>query len=209
MNLIGRTGQREVHRPRSPRTVVRFPVLMEAMTSTAALFRLLDKTPTLLLDEVDTVFSPRPGDKTEEMRGSSTAGTERASELPCGDPSSDRVRAYEPFGPKVMAGLRELPPTLAHRCFPSTCVGPCEEIGKDFDVDIAEVEATAEGLKQRCEAWAEYAEDDMRDPLRKPGSCPDLTSFASAGSAAAADRRPGGWQLDRRAAWPSSPSGPT
>ncbi len=156
--------------------LVRFPVLMEAMTSTAALFRLLDKTPTLLLDEVDTVFSPRPGDKTEEMRGILNSGYRKGKRIyRVANPSSDRVRAYEPFGPKVMAGLRELPPTLAHRCFSIHLRRALpEEIGEDFDVDIAEVEATAEGLKQRCEAWAEYAEDDMRDPLRKPAKLPEL-----------------------------------
>jgi hypothetical protein len=156
--------------------VVRMPVLMEAMTSTAALFRLLDKTPTLLLDEVDTVFSPRPGDKTEEMRGILNSGYRKGKRIyRVANPASDRVRAYQPFGPKVMAGLRELPPTLAHRCFSIHLRRALpEEIGEDFDVDVDEIVATGETLKQRCEAWAEYAEDAMRDPLRKPSKLPEL-----------------------------------
>lgn len=158
--------------------IVRMPISMEATTSVAALFRILDKMPTLLLDEVDTVFSPRPGDKTEDMRGILNSGYRKGKLIfRVANPSSDKVRAYKPFSPKVMAGLRELPPTLAHRCFSIHLRRALpEEISEDFDVDVDEVVTTAESLRQRCEAWAEDegVEADMRDPIRKPAKLPEL-----------------------------------
>jgi hypothetical protein len=87
--------------------------------SPAALFRLLDmERRTLLLDEVDAIFSPK-SDR-EELRGLLNAGYRRGSSAWRVDVSGKSLtpRAYDAFGCKVLAGIGGLPDTIADRAIP-------------------------------------------------------------------------------------------
>ena len=84
--------------------------------SVSALFRLAaQEQPTLLIDEVDGIFYEKGGDK-EELRSLLCGGYIRgASAIRVGGNNRDEVQHFETFCPKVLAGLREIPDTLASR----------------------------------------------------------------------------------------------
>jgi hypothetical protein len=85
----------------------------------AALFRAVGDTehrPTILFDEVDTVFGPRAKDN-EEIRGFLNAGHRRSgTALRCvGMGTQQRVVEFPSFAAVALAGLHDLPGTIASR----------------------------------------------------------------------------------------------
>jgi Protein of unknown function (DUF3631) len=94
--------------------LVREP-LQSANISDAALFRVVDdRHPTVLLDEVDAVFAAR---EREELRGLLCAGYRRgAPAMRMGGSSMTTLQTFDAFAPKLLAGIGELPDTLADRC---------------------------------------------------------------------------------------------
>jgi hypothetical protein len=85
--------------------------------SPAALFRSvsdLDRRPTILFDEIDTIFGPRAKDN-EEIRGFLNAGHRRSGvAYRCvGLGTSQKVAAFPAFA--AVAGLDDLPATIASR----------------------------------------------------------------------------------------------
>jgi hypothetical protein len=86
-------------------------------TSTAAMFRLVQSVcPTLLFDEADTYFGPRAKDH-EELRGLINAGHRRGQKAwRCvGDPKKMEVQEFPAFCPVALAGIGDLPDTIADR----------------------------------------------------------------------------------------------
>jgi len=90
--------------------------LPTANISDAALFRAINElTPTLLLDEVDSIFGPKARDR-EDLRGMLNAGYRRgAVARRMGGPKMTTLEAFPVFCPKVFAGIGELPDTLNDR----------------------------------------------------------------------------------------------
>ncbi|MFF6640339.1 DUF3631 domain-containing protein [Streptomyces althioticus] len=87
--------------------------------SANALFRLVESTPglpTLLFDEIDTVFGPKAGGN-EEVRGFLNSGYRRgAKSLRCvGDGSNQNAGFFPSFCAVAMAGLGSLPDTILTR----------------------------------------------------------------------------------------------
>ncbi|MDQ1046812.1 DUF3631 domain-containing protein [Streptomyces sp. V4I2] len=87
--------------------------------SANALFRLVsadEGTPTLLFDEIDTVFGPKAGGN-EEVRGFLNSGYRRgAKSLRCvGDGSDQKAGFFPSFCAVAMAGLGSLPTTILTR----------------------------------------------------------------------------------------------
>jgi hypothetical protein len=99
-------------------SLVRHP--MHAINCTpAALFRSvadLDRRPTILFDEIDTIFGPRAKDN-EEIRGFLNAGHRRSGvAYRCvGLGTSQKVAAFPAFAAVAVAGLDDLPATIASR----------------------------------------------------------------------------------------------
>jgi 5S rRNA maturation endonuclease (ribonuclease M5) len=95
--------------------------LEAANISDAALFRALgaeDELPaTVLFDEVDAVFKAK---EKEELRGLLNAGYRRgAKAYRCvGEGAKQTVTPFPVFGPKALAGIGELPDTIADRSIP-------------------------------------------------------------------------------------------
>jgi hypothetical protein len=84
-----------------------------------ALFRLVDAAegrPTLLFDEIDTVFGPKAGDN-EPVRGFLNSGYRRiGTMLRCvGDGANQSVQRFSSFCAVAMAGLGSLPDTILTR----------------------------------------------------------------------------------------------
>lgn len=99
-------------------SLVRHP--MHAINATpAALFRSvadLDRRPTILFDEIDTIFGPKAKDN-EEVRGFLNAGHRRSGvAYRCaGLGTNQRVAAFPAFAAVAVAGLDDLPGTIASR----------------------------------------------------------------------------------------------
>lgn len=99
-------------------TLVPHP-MVAVNASAAALFRAvsgLEGRPTILFDEIDTVFGPKAGDN-EELRGFLNAGHRRSGvTYRCvGDGSSQSVQAFPSYCAVAMAGLGSLPDTILTR----------------------------------------------------------------------------------------------
>lgn len=96
------------------------PYPMMAVNSTpAALFRAvsdLERRPTILFDEIDSVFGPKAKEH-EELRGLLNAGHRRSgSAYRCvGEGTRQRVVKFPAYAALAMAGLGDLPATLMSR----------------------------------------------------------------------------------------------
>jgi len=145
--------------------------------SGAALFRLIEeRSPTVLLDEVDGVFGKRSSDAAEDHRKLLNSGYRKGKQaIRCGGRNMTELQYFNVFCPKALAGLNELPGTLAHRAIPIAMKPPRpDDTYQDFDPE--EVEQEAAMLREHLQAWADQAEADLLDPARKPVKLPELDS---------------------------------
>ena len=87
--------------------------------SQAVLFRKIERdAPTLLLDEVDAIFSASGDDNKEALRALLNAGFERGATVPrCVGPNHT-LTEFRVFCPKALAGIGKLPDTVADRSIP-------------------------------------------------------------------------------------------
>ncbi len=134
------------------------------LPSEAVIYRHVhNTTPTLLLDEIDTIFNPRSADRYEGLRALLNAGHRRGSTVPRCVGSSNKIVEFNTFCPKVLAGIGTLPDTVADRSLPIRLERrkPDEEV-KRFIHREAEPIATA--LRERIEQWAT---DDRLETLRE------------------------------------------
>jgi hypothetical protein len=141
----------------------------------SSLFRLVEaRRPTLLIDEVDGIFSKKNNDGAEDIRmvlNSGYRANKRAIRM--GGPQRDQIMMFDPYCPKALAGIRELPSTLAHRSIPIAMKPPRPD-EPHLDFDIEEVEEEAQMIRARLEVWAGSAQDVLRDPARKPVKLAEL-----------------------------------
>jgi hypothetical protein len=96
--------------------LVRSP-LPAVNATVAALFRSIGdgQPPTVILDEVDTIFGPKAPDGSEDLRGLINAGHRRGKPmLRCVGPSHE-VRAFATFAPMILAGIGAVPDTIEDR----------------------------------------------------------------------------------------------
>jgi hypothetical protein len=134
--------------------LVRQP-LPTANISDAALFRAIGElTPTLLLDEIDAVFSPKARDR-EDLRGMLNAGYRRgAVARRCGGPKMTTLESFPVFAPKAFAGIGDLPDTIADRSIRIRL----ERRTREETIERfrrREAEPVASALRERLEAWCE------------------------------------------------------
>lgn len=91
--------------------------LMTANVSPAALYRIVDsRKPTMLLDEIDVVFPKGRGSDPakEDLRGLLNAGY-RKSAVVFRSNRKGEIEEFSPFCPKALAGIGDLPDTVADR----------------------------------------------------------------------------------------------
>jgi hypothetical protein len=141
----------------------------------AALFRLVEaRRPTLLVDEVDGIFGKKNSDSTEDIRKILNSGYRAGKKVfRCGGRNNTELQEFDPYCPKALAGLNEIPGTLAHRSIPIAMKPPLPtEQYEDFDVEMVEEETAS--LRARFEAWAESAEEALRNPELRPAKLPAL-----------------------------------
>ena len=84
--------------------------------SAAVLYRTINEfRPTLLIDEVDTIFNQA---NYEELRAVLNAGFQRGNTIPRWNAEKHTIDMFDPFCPKVLAGIGELPDTVQDRSIP-------------------------------------------------------------------------------------------
>jgi hypothetical protein len=152
--------------------VVREPLLV-ADISPAGLYRSVERyQPTVLHDEVDTVFKAKSGDDAE-VRRLLNAGYRRTGKVVriVGEGSKMREQTFKVFAPTVLAGIGKLPHTLETR----SIVVRMKPRTKGEHVDRMrdrKVRPVGNKLRERWKAWAEReipgladAEPDLPDEL--------------------------------------------
>ncbi|MFG2750073.1 DUF3631 domain-containing protein [Streptomyces xanthophaeus] len=138
-------------------TLAPYP-MVAVNASASALFRAvsgMEARPTILFDEIDTVFGPKAGEN-EQLRGFLNAGHRRSGVMyRCvGDGSNQQVQEFPSFCAVAVAGLGSLPDTILTR---SVIVrmrrrAPNEHV-EPFRQRFHEKEGHA--LRDRLAAWAD------------------------------------------------------
>ncbi|WFB11829.1 DUF3631 domain-containing protein [Streptomyces sp. LX-29] len=89
--------------------------MMTVNTSPAVIFRVIGKNPpTLLVDEADTIFGPKTGDK-EDLRGLLNAGHQRNRPAWRISGPEHKPTPYPTFAMAAIAGIGDLPDTIMDR----------------------------------------------------------------------------------------------
>jgi hypothetical protein len=93
-----------------------------AGASEAVLFRKVDRDkPTLLYDEIDTVFGSNRNNGMENIRRFFNVGFERGTKIPrcVGEGAKQDIQEFDPFCAKALSGIgKVLPDTVTDRCLP-------------------------------------------------------------------------------------------
>jgi Protein of unknown function (DUF3631). len=128
-----------------------------AGVSLAALFRKVELIkPTLLWDEVDTLFAYSKHDDTKDIQGFLNAGFERGAKFSrcVGQNANLNVQDFEPFCPKALSGIgKVLPDTTADRCIPIELRRQSRE-EKVERFRKREAEALVATIRAELEAWS-------------------------------------------------------
>jgi hypothetical protein len=132
---------------------------MTVTPSEAVIYRTIDAVmPTLLLDEVDAIFSPKTADRYEGLRAILNAGHRRGAKVPrCVGPSLEVV-SFEVYCAKILAGIGTLPDTITDRSIPIRLQRKtrAEKVER---FRLREVKVITEPIRNAIAAWAaEHAE---------------------------------------------------
>ena len=117
---------------------------------------------TLLFDEVDTVFGRNVSDAQEGIRAVLNCGFQRGATVPRCIDHGKEIEEFHVFGPKLLAGIGTLPPTVRDRSF-------VIEMRRKKRTETAarfrrrDAETLAAPLRERLGRWAESAVDGLRD----------------------------------------------
>jgi hypothetical protein len=137
--------------------LVREP-LPTANISDAALFRVAaEKSPTMLMDEVDAVFKSR---EREELRGLLNAGYRRGAVVHrMGGRTNTELQTFAVYCPKAFAGIGDcLPDTITDRAIPIRLKRRTrEEVVERFR--LREVSPSGYTLRDRLADWLEQQHD--------------------------------------------------
>jgi hypothetical protein len=142
--------------------------LLAASITEAAIFQTIaSKRPTLLIDEVDALFTSR-SERAELIRGVLNAGNRRGS-LAIRDSRNGEPIEFETFCPKVLAGIDtgKLPDTIRDR----SIVIPLERKKREEQVErlrVRDIESQVEELRKRLEEWAAYHVEQLEQVRPEP-----------------------------------------
>jgi hypothetical protein len=151
--------------------------LLSGRISTAALVRVVDADrPTLLIDESDAAFKGET-DYAEALRGVLNTGFRRSGSytMCVGQGANQTPRRFSTFGPKVIAGIGELPDTVADRSIRI-------ELRRRTKAELVEkfrqrdVESVAKPLCDELSTWANHAIPSLA--AARPQQPPELNDRA-------------------------------
>jgi hypothetical protein len=122
--------------------------------SEAVLFRKIHRdSPTILLDEIDTVFSDKTDPNKEGVRAVLNAGFERGATVPRCHGQSHELKEFSVFCPKAFAGIGNIPETVASRSIkiPMVRRRKEQEVAKFRKRDV---EQAALPIRRALQAWS-------------------------------------------------------
>ena len=122
--------------------------------TSAALFRMMEKMPTLLLDEVEALGSNKLSESAQSVLAVLNAGHRKGATIPrCEGPNHD-VRHFPVYGPKAFAVIGRLPDTLADRCIHVTMQrkAPSQAVDRFLQ---GRAGTDAEPIRESLTGWAE------------------------------------------------------
>jgi hypothetical protein len=131
--------------------------------SEAVLYRKIHLSrPTLLLDEVDTIFNPKNGDRYEGHRAVLNAGHRAGQRVPRCVGQTGKMEEFRVYSPKMLAGIGTLPDTIADRSVPIRLARkkPEDEVHRFF---VREARPVAEAMVEKMVAWTEKNRDKLAD----------------------------------------------
>ena len=136
------------------------------LPSEAVLYREIDnRQPTLLLDEIDTIFSPKTADKYEPIRALLNAGNRRGATIPRCIGTTGNVH-FSTFCAKAIAGIGVLPDTVASRSIPIRLQRKRkEQVVEHFLLRI--VKGEADPLVERIVAFRDQHLEDIEGKFPK------------------------------------------
>jgi hypothetical protein len=152
--------------------LVRNPIQAGSIT-TSSLFRLIESVrPTMLVDEVDTVWS---GSRNEELRGMLNVGYRRGAKVY--RTQGTDVQEFSPFAPKALIGIDNamLPDTIRDRCIPIKMRRANDDERKTVQPFYHyEIEDEVADLADQLHEWAYEHGTMVRDyrPTEIPGLSP-------------------------------------
>lgn len=131
--------------------------------------------PTLLLDEIDAVFS-QPSESSEALRSVLNAGFRRGASVKTmiQEGNQWQVRDFNVFSPKVLVGLGTLPDTIEGRCIPIRM----KQKRADEHVEVfrlRRVERETVPIRAEIQIWA----DEIRPALEANEPEPDMPEALS------------------------------
>ena len=178
------------------------------LPSEAVVFRKVDSDmPTLLLDEVDSIYGPKAREH-EGLRALLNAGHRKGVTVPrcAGTPADMRLVEFKTFCAKALAGIGELPDTVADRSIPIRMArrAPGERVSK-----FRHKKARGPGhtIRRHLEAWASTADLADAEP-ELPEALDDRAADSWEPLVAIADLAGGDWpRLAREAALRLSAAG--
>jgi hypothetical protein len=130
--------------------------------SPAALYRMMEDCPTLLLDEVEALSNNRGASETSMViLAILNAGHRRGATVPRCDGKDHQLRHFPVYGPKAFACIGELPDTLADRsiCLTMQRRTPEQKIERFL---IARARADAAPICQAMDRWAQEQKVNVR-----------------------------------------------
>jgi len=145
--------------------------------SEAVVFRKIARdTPTLLLDEVDAIFHAKANGTAEGLRALLNAGNRRGTSVPRCVGQSQQLVDFPVFCPKALAGIGQLPDTVADRSIPIRLQRRApEERLEPFRRRALEPQAST--LRAEIEEWANTATAQLADA--EPELPPELDDRAA------------------------------
>lgn len=174
------------------------------MPSEAVLYRRIsDGAVTLLLDEVDAIFTGGRSDESKEgLRAALNAGFERGKKVPRCVGANHQVMDFEVFCPKALAGIGKLPTTIADRAIPIRLVRRTrDEMVERFRK--REVAPNGEAICAELAAWSAALEviQSLREARPEiPDALGDRQADISEPLLAIADMAGGDWPAKAREA---------
>ena len=129
------------------------PIVVTGLTE-AVLFRVMERKPTLLIDETDTIFANNKqlSERQEALRAILNAGYRRGTLVYRCAPNGELL-PFPVYGPKVLAGIGHLPDTIEDR-------GLCIRLKRKLDTETVErfrfrvSEQEGEPIRKMLDGWA-------------------------------------------------------
>ncbi|MDR3411080.1 MAG: DUF3631 domain-containing protein [Formivibrio sp.] len=129
--------------------------------TSAALFRMMEDVPTLLLDEVEALGSNKPSEGALAVLAVLNAGHRKGATVPRCDGPNHEVRHFPVYGPKAFAAIGSLPDTLADRCIHVTMQRktPSQTVDRFLQ---GRAKADAEPIRESLVEWATRNQESVR-----------------------------------------------